>query len=107
MFFPDEGILLAFRHACVPWRAVSVGVGPVPVLVRSAVSAVPWLAPAPGSAGSRAHYPPLCVLFVKRLIFGCERQKSEFFMYPTVLSFDESERRTPASSIYRKAKGIE
>jgi hypothetical protein len=26
---------------------------------------------------------------------------------PLVLSFDESERRTPAFAIYRKAKGIE
>jgi hypothetical protein len=35
-------------RACVPWRAVSVGVGPVPILVRSTVSAGPWLSPCVG-----------------------------------------------------------
>ena len=47
------GILLACCRACVPWRAVSVGVGPVPILpvpilVRSTVSAGPWLSPCVG-----------------------------------------------------------
>ena len=36
-----------------------MGVGPVPILVRSTVSAGPWLSPASGSAGSRAHHTPL------------------------------------------------
>ncbi len=45
-----------------PPACVSVGVGPVPVLVRSTVSAGPWLSPASGSAGSRAHH-RLCLCF--------------------------------------------
>ena len=51
-------------HAVLPRthaRARSVGVGPVPSQDRSAVSAGPWLSPAPGSAGSRAHPTSSCL----------------------------------------------
>ena len=44
-------------HPRTRWRAVSVGVGPVPIQVRSTVSAGPWLSPAPGSRLSMGGLP--------------------------------------------------